>query len=72
MLEKWKKALDKKGIAGAILTDLSNAFDSLCHNLLIAKLSAYGFDQESLEFIRSYLKNRKQRTKVCSSKICGN
>ena len=66
MLEKWKKALDQKGNAGAILTDLSEAFDSLCHNLLIAKLSAYDFDQESLEFIRSYLKDRKQRTKVGS------
>ena len=66
MLEKWKKAFDKKANAGAILTDLSKAFDSLCHNLLIAKLSAYGFDQESLEFIRSYLKDRKQRIKVNS------
>ena len=64
MLEKWKKALDKKSNAGAILTDLSKAFDSLSHELLIAKLSAYGFDQESLEFIRSYLNDRKQRTKI--------
>ena len=66
MLEVWKKALDKKGNAGAILTDLSKAFDSLSHDLLIAKLSAYGFDKESLEFILSYLKERKQRTKVGS------
>ena len=66
MLEEWKKALDKKDNAGAILTDLSKAFDSLNHELLIAKLNAYGFDKESLEFIRSYLKERKQRTKVGS------
>ena len=64
MLEEWKKQLDKKYNAGAILTDLSKAFDSLNHDLLIAKLSAYGFDKESLEFINSYLKERKQRTKV--------
>ena len=63
---RMEKALDKKGNAGAILTDLSKAFDSLNHELLIAKLSAYGFDNESLEFIYSYLKERKQRPKVGS------
>ena len=67
MLELWKKALDKKKVAGAILTDLSKAFDCLNHELLIAKLSAYGFDDDSLKFIYSYLKGRKQRTKVGSS-----
>ena len=67
MLEAWKKALDGKHNAGAILTDLSKAFDCLNHDLLIAKLRAYGFDHESLKFIYSYLKERKQRTKVgCS------
>ena len=64
MLEKWKKALDKKGSAGAILTDLSKAFDCLNHNLLLAKLNAYGFHREALKFISSYLKNRYQRTKI--------
>ena len=67
MLEEWKKPLDKKGNAGAILTDLSKAFDSLSHDLLIVKLSAYGLDNESLKFIRSNLTERKQRTKVGSS-----
>ena len=64
MLETWKKAIDEKKFAGAILTDLSKAFDCLNHNLLLAKLNAYGFDNPSLNFNGSYLKERKQRTKV--------
>ena len=67
MLEAWKLAIDDKGYAGAILTDLSKAFDCSRHDLLIAKLDAYGFNQDALKFIRSYLKNRKQRTKVGSA-----
>ena len=64
MLEKWRKALDKRHFAGALLTDLSKAFDCLNHELLIAKLDAYGFDALSLSFIHSYLSDRKQRTKI--------
>ena len=64
MLEKWKKGLDGKKCACAILTDLSKAFDCLNHDLLIAKLYAYGFDKSALNFIYNYLKERKQRTKV--------
>ena len=58
LLEKWRAILDKRGFAGAILMDLSKAFDCLNHDLLIAKLYAYGFSKESLALIRSYLKNR--------------
>ena len=67
MIEFWKKALDSKNKAGAMLTDLSKAFDCLNHNLLIAKPKAYGFDINSLQFINGYLKERKQRTKVNNS-----
>ena len=67
MMEIWKKALDGKGTAGSILTDLSKAFDCLSHNLLLAKLDAHGFDKTMLKVIQNYLKNRKQRTKVNSS-----
>ena len=67
MLEKWRKALDKRKNAGALLTDLSKAFDCLNHELLIAKLEAYGFDYLSLAYIFSYLSGRKQRTKVNNS-----
>ena len=44
--------------------DLSEAFDTLDHSLSLAKLSAYGFDNNSLSFVRNHLKNRFQRRKV--------
>ena len=68
MIEKWKKCLDGKGgFAGAILMDLSKAFDTINHELLIAKLEAYGFGDSALETLHSYLTDRWQRTKVNSS-----
>ena len=67
MLEKWKKALDNHKNAGALLTDLSKAFDCLNHELLIAKLEAYGFDYLALAYVFSYLSCRKQRTKLNNS-----
>ena len=67
LIEKWRAILDKKGYAGAILMDLSKAFDTLNHELLIAKLAAYGFDKSSLLLVKSYLSNRWQRTKINKS-----
>ena len=64
MIERWKKSLDKKSYAGGVLMDLSKAFDTLNHDLLLAKLYAYGFEKSSLKLIHSYLKNRWQRTKI--------
>ena len=66
MLENWKKALDCNKKIGAVLADLSKAFDCLNHDLLIAKFEAYGFNIEALTFIQDYLSNRSQRTKVNS------
>ena len=67
MIERWKKAFDENKYVGAVLTDLSKAFDCLNHELLIAKLEAYGFETEALSFICDYLSKQNQRTKINSS-----
>ena len=67
MLEKWKRSVDNGKAFGALLTDLSKAFDCLDHELLIAKLNAYGFSLPALRLIHDYLSHRKQRTRVNNS-----
>ena len=67
LLEKWRIMLDRRGYGGAVLMDLSKAFDTLNHDLLIAKLQAYGFDYNALKLFKSYLSNRWQRTKINTS-----
>ena len=64
MLEKWKRSVDNDKAFGALLTDLSKAFDCLDHELLIAKLNAYGFKLPALRLIHNYLSHRKQITRV--------
>ena len=66
MLEKWKSAVDNKKTFDALLTDLSKTFDCISHDLLIAKLNAYGFSLPALRFVQSYLTKRKQKTKINS------
>ena len=58
LIEKWKKVLDNKGFGGAMLMDLSKAFDTINHDFLTAKLHSYGFDKSSLKLLFSYLNNR--------------
>ena len=60
LIEACNKSIDSGGIAGAVLTDLSKAFDCLDHELLIAKLNAYGFTRSALLFVHGYLDSRKQ------------
>ena len=67
LIETCMKTLDKGGFAGALLMDLSKAFDCLNHELLTAKLSAYGFSTSALRLIHSCLSERKQRVKINGS-----
>ena len=64
LIENWKAALDRRLFTGAVLMDLSKAFDCIPGDLLIAKLHAYGFSFERLTFLNSYLRNRKHCVKI--------
>ena len=64
MLEKWKSSEDKGKAFGVLLTDFSKAFQCLSHELIIAKLNAYGFRLSVMKLNQSYLAERKQRTKL--------
>ena len=67
LLQAWQKELGNSGFIGFIFVDLSKAYDCLPHDLLIAKLGAYGLDRSVLKLLMDYLNSRKQRTKVGSS-----
>ena len=67
MIEVRKKKLDEGDEIAVILMDLSKAFDTINHILLLAKLEAYGFSTNSLKLMQSYLCNRFQRTSVNAS-----
>ena len=59
--------LDRNRIIGAVLLDLSKAIDYIPHELLVAKLNAYGFDRQALKLIYSYLKERTQSLHIIIS-----
>ena len=67
LVEQCRKSLDKKGIVGMVVMDFSKAFDCLPHDLLIAKLEAYGFGTGSLRLIFDYLTSRRQRVRINST-----
>ena len=64
LTEDWKHAIDRKELVTILSTDMSKAFDSLCHNLVIKKLKAYGFTNQSLDLIRSFLNDGYSRVKL--------
>ena len=64
LIKRWRFCVDKQGFAGALLMDLSKAFDTTNHELLIAKLHAYGFFTDVLEVLLSYLQDRWQIVKI--------
>ena len=59
--------LDKGGHVCAMFVDLSKAFDTIHHDLMIAKVEAYGFSEGTLQYKRNYLTNRQQIVRVNSN-----
>ena len=64
LIGKWKVSLDEKGFTGAVLRDLSEAFDTINHELLIDKLHAYGIHKDSFKVLLICLSNLWKRTKI--------
>ena len=67
MLEKLERSADSGKAFGALLADISKASDCLDHELLIAKVNAYGLSLPALRLIHDYLSHRKQGTRVNNS-----
>ena len=67
MLVKWKSTVDNKKNIWALLANLFRASDWLSHELFLAKLHAYRLSISGRRLVYSYLKNRKQRTKINSA-----
>ena len=64
MTDDRRSDLDNRKSVAAIAVDLRKAFDSVSHNLLLAKFEAYGFGESALEMMKAYLYERCQRVKV--------
>ena len=64
LTEQWRKELDQHNIVGIVSMDLSKAFDTLPHELLVAKLKSCGADGKTTDLVHDYLANRRQRVRL--------
>ena len=65
MTQDWRASLDRReAVAAVVAVDLSTAFDSICHPLLLGKLKAYGFSDDAQGLMAAYLLGRRQRVQV--------
>ena len=67
LLHSWQREFDNSGLIGTVLMDLSKAYDSLPHDLIIAHFEAYGLSKNGIELLLDYLEGRKQLVKIGSS-----
>ena len=65
MIEAWRTKLNCGNKIGALIMDLSKSFDTINHDYFLSLLiKVYGFNENSVSFVRSYLTNRYQRRKI--------
>ena len=70
MTEDWRNSIDDNEAIAAVAVDLSKAFDSITHSILLAKLKACGFSPHALELMSTYLLGHQQCVRlegVCSN-----
>ncbi|PFX18917.1 RNA-directed DNA polymerase from mobile element jockey [Stylophora pistillata] len=61
LTEEWRKELDDRKIIGLVSMDLSKAFDSLPHDLIVKKFKEYGADERTANIIENYFSDLQQR-----------
>ena len=61
--DSWRKAIDDSQFTAVAFLDISKAFDSVNHDILLSKLACYGVSGKSLTWFASYLSCRHQQ--VC-------
>ena len=61
--------LDNNFYTKTVLMEISNAFDCIPHDLIIAKLRAYDLAFDTLTFLYSHLKDHKQKMKITLSEV---
>ena len=59
LTKQWRKQLDSYNVIGIVSMDLSKAFDTLPHDLMVAKFKSYGADDNTADLIQDYLRNRR-------------
>ena len=64
MFDVWVEAFENGDISTVIMLDMSAAFDLVDHNILVQKLSIYGFEDNTLQWFSSYLSQRAQQVYV--------
>ena len=64
LLDSLLKYMDKGDLTIAVFLDFRKAFDTINHKLLLIKLAKAGLGDRTISFIRNYLTNRKQKTKI--------
>ena len=63
-MEHWKLARDKRQSVDVLSTDMSKAFDSLHPSVMLSRLRAYGFEENTLNLLRSHLTDRQKSVKL--------
>ena len=64
VVDNWLTALNSNQIVGTVFLDLSKAFDTENHEILIKKLIAYKFNESTISWFKSYLSNRFQQVHI--------
>ena len=67
LFDDIRSSIDKGELVGAVYIDLTKAFDTVGHAVLLQKLQEYGVSDIELKWFKSYLFNRNQQVRISNS-----